>query len=264
MQDWPFFTTALTLPFFHRFLVGMTVAGVVVFFGLWFIDAGYGQYFHRKWGKAISNRAGWVIMELPVVALFFFYWVASERAFSITPLVFFLLFNLHYCQRTFVFPLLIRGKDPMPLSIILFGMSFNTANAYMQGAWIFHLSPDTLYTPEWLSTPQFVIGVVIFLAGFAVNLHSDRIIRRLRGPGDTAFHVPRGGMFEHVSSANYLGELIEWIGWAILTFSWSGLVFAFWTFANLVPRAHRNHAWYIEKFGDQYPRDRKRVIPFIY
>jgi 3-oxo-5-alpha-steroid 4-dehydrogenase 1 len=203
-------------------------------------------------------------MELPVVVLFFLYWIASERTLAITPLVFFLLFNLHYCQRTFVFPLLIRGNDLMPLSIILFGMLFNTANAYMQGAWIFYLSPETLYTPEWLMTPQFIIGIIIFLFGFVVNLHSDYIIRRLRRAGDTAFHVPRGGAFERVSSANYFGELTEWIGWAILTLSWSGLVFALWTAANLVPRAHRNHTWYLEKFGDQYPSGRKRIIPFVF
>jgi 3-oxo-5-alpha-steroid 4-dehydrogenase 1 len=264
MQDWPLFTTALTLAFFNRFLVGMIVAGVLVFFALWFVDAGYGQYFDRRWGKAISNRVGWLIMEFPVVVMFFLYWISSERTLAITPLVFFVLFNLHYCQRTFVFPLLIRGKDLMPLSIILFGMLFNTANAYMQGAWIFFLSPETLYTPDWLMTPQFGIGVIIFLSGFAVNLHSDQIIRSLRKPGDTAFHIPRGGAFERVSSANYLGELTEWIGWAILTLSWSGLVFALWTAANLLPRAHRNHNWYLEEFGDQYPSGRKRIIPFVY
>jgi 3-oxo-5-alpha-steroid 4-dehydrogenase 1 len=264
MQDWPLFTTALTTAFYYRFLGAMIIAGIAVFCALCIVDAGYGQYIDRRWGRAISNRVGWTIMELPVVVLFFLYWITSERALATTPLVFFLLFNLHYCQRTFVFPLLIRGKDLMPLSIILFGMLFNTANAYMQGAWIFHLSPETLYSPEWLTTPQFAIGVTVFLAGFAMNLHSDRIIRRLRDPGDTAFHVPRGGLFEYVSSANYLAELIEWIGWAILTLSWSGLVFALWTFANLVPRSRRNHNWYIETFGDAYPRRRKRIIPFVY
>jgi 3-oxo-5-alpha-steroid 4-dehydrogenase 1 len=264
MQDWSLFTTALTLPFFHRFLTGMIIAGIVVFFSLCFVDAGYGQYIDRRWGKAISNRVGWVIMELPVVVLFSMYWIASDRTFAITPLVFFFLFNLHYCQRTFVFPLLIRGNDRMPWSIILFGMLFNTANAYMQGAWIFHLSLETLYTPEWLTTPQFIIGAIVFLLGLRINLHSDHIIRTLREPGDTAFHIPRGGWFEQVSSAQYLGELIEWIGWAILTLSWSGLVFALWTFANLVPRARRNHAWYLERFGEAYPRGRKRIIPYLY
>jgi hypothetical protein len=46
--------------------------------------------------------------------------------------------------------------------------------------------------------------------------------------------------------------------------AWSGLVFALWTAANLVPRAHRNHTWYLEKFGDHYPSGRKRLIPFVY
>lgn len=253
-----------TLPFFHGFLTFMTLAAGVVCYALFQVDAGYGQYIDRRWGKAVNNKAGWVIMEIPVVILFAVYWWTSDRTFAATPLAFFLLFNLHYCQRTFVFPMLLRGKDEMPWSIILFGMAFNTANAYMQGAWIFVLSPEDLYTPAWLGTPQFIVGLIVFLAGFVINLHSDHIIRNLRRPGDTAFHVPRGGMFEHVTAANYFGELTEWIGWAIMTLSWSGLVFAIWTFANLVPRAHRHHEWYIQKFGDQYPKRRKRIIPFLY
>ncbi len=253
-----------TLPFFHGFLTIMTITAAVVFGALFFVDAGYGQYINRRWGKAIDNRIGWVIMEIPVVIVFAIYWLSSTRAFAATPLVFALLFNLHYLQRTFVFPLLIRGRDQMPASIVLFGMTFNTANAYMQGAWIFELSPETLYTPAWLATPQFLIGVTTFLAGFLINLHSDHIIRNLRQPGDTAFHIPRGGMFEYVTSANYFGELVEWAGWAVMTLSWSGCVFALWTFANLAPRASRHHRWYQEQFGAAYPKERRRIIPFVF
>ena len=253
-----------TLPFFHGFLIVMTTAAAGVFGALFFIDAGYGQYINRRWGKAISNKAGWVIMEAPVLILFGAYWLTSPRRFATTPLVFFLLFNLHYLQRAIVFPLLIRGKDRMPWRIIVLGMTFNIANGYMQGVWIFKLSPETLYTPAWLATPQFIFGTVLFLVGCAINLHSDHIIRTLRPPGDTAFHIPHGGMFEYVTAANYFGELTEWIGWAILTLSWPGLVFALWTFANLVPRANRHHKWYRKTFGAAYPQGRRRIIPFVY
>ena len=253
-----------SLQFFDFFLIAMIVLAGVVCSALFFIDAGYGQYIDNRWGKAINNKTGWVIMEVPVVILFFIYWLTSDRRFEITPLVFCLLFNLHYLQRTFVFPLLIRGNDLMPLSVILFGMLFNSANAYMQGMWIFHLAPADLYTPAWLTTPQFLVGVAIFLSGFAINLHSDHIIRHLRQPGDTGFHIPTGGMFEYVSAANYFGELTEWAGWAVMTWSLPGLVFAIWTLANLGPRAHRHHHWYFEKFGDAYPKNRKRMIPFLY
>ncbi|NVM55524.1 MAG: DUF1295 domain-containing protein [Candidatus Helarchaeota archaeon] len=242
----------------------MVIIAVIIFIMLFFVSAGYGQYITKKWGKSINNKAGWVIMEIPVVIIFLIYWIVSERTFEITPMVFFVLFNIHYCQRTFVFPLLIRGKDDMPWTIILFGMVFNSANAYMQGTWIFFLSPATMYPLSWLATPQFIIGVAIFLTGFVINIHSDYIIRNLRKPGDTAFYIPRGGMFRYVTSANYLGEFTEWVGWACMTLSWAGLVFAIWTFANLAPRANRHHRWYKEKFGDEYPKNRKRMIPFLY
>ena len=252
------------LVFFDWFLILMVIIAVIIFIMLFFVSAGYGQYITKKWGKSINNKAGWVIMEIPVVIIFLIYWIVSERTFEITPMVFFVLFNIHYCQRTFVFPLLIRGKDDMPWTIILFGMVFNSANAYMQGTWIFFLSPATMYPLSWLATPQFIIGVAIFLTGFVINIHSDYIIRNLRKPGDTAFYIPRGGMFRYVTSANYLGEFTEWVGWACMTLSWAGLVFAIWTFANLAPRANRHHRWYKEKFGDEYPKNRKRMIPFLY
>ena len=65
-----------------------------------------------------------------------------------------------------------------------------------------------------------------------------------------------------MSSPNYLGEMIEWLGWAIMTWSLAGLVFFFWTVANLLPRAVANHKWYKKKFPD-YPSDRKAIIPYL-
>jgi len=66
-----------------------------------------------------------------------------------------------------------------------------------------------------------------------------------------------------VASPNYFGEIVEWTGWALATWSLPGLAFALFTMANLVPRAHANRVWYIDTFPD-YPRQRKRVIPFVY
>ena len=72
-------------------------------------------------------------------------------------------------------------------------------------------------------------------------------------------------MFRYVTSANYFGEIVEWTGFAILTWSASGAVFALWTFANLVPRADAIYKRYAELFGDELRKERrKRVIPFVY
>ena len=72
-------------------------------------------------------------------------------------------------------------------------------------------------------------------------------------------------MFRYVSSANYLVELVEWTGFAILTWSAAGAVFALWTFANLAPRARKINERYSQEFGDEFKRlNLKSIIPFIY
>jgi steroid 5-alpha reductase family enzyme len=114
-----------------------------------------------------------------------------------------------------------------------------------------------------LSHPRTIIGVFIFVVGFIINRWSDRILRSLRThPGDD-YQVPYGGLFRWVSCPNYLGEIIEWTGWAIATWSLPGLSFAIWTVANLAPRARAHHAWYQAHFQD-YPARRKALIPGIW
>ena len=153
----------------------------------------------------------------------------------------------------------------MPVSIILMGVLFNTLNAFMQGGWIFYLSPDDAYPASWLTGLPFVLGTLLFFAGMAVNIHSDAVIRHLRKPGDTAHYLPRGGMFRYVTSANYFGEFVEWAGFAVLTWSWSGAVFALWTFANLAPRADRIYELYRREFPDELDTKKvRRILPFIY
>jgi hypothetical protein len=95
-----------------------------------------------------------------------------------------------------------------------------------------------------------------------VNLWADGRLRRLRAPGETGYAIPRGGLFELVSCPNYLGEIVEWIGWAVASASLAGLAFAVYTAANLAPRAIAHHAWYREKFPG-YPGSRKALVPFL-
>ena len=203
-------------------------------------------------------------MESPVFIAMCILWLCSDRALEAGPLALFILFQSHYLQRAFVFPLLIRGRSQMPLGIVLMGMVFNTLNALMQGGWIFYVSPAGYYD-GWFARPYIWVGGALFIAGMVINLRSDRIIRHLRRPGDTRHYIPYGGMFRYVSSANYFGELLEWVGFAVASWSWAGAVFAWWTFANLAPRAASLRRRYEQEFGEEFSRlRRKRIIPFIY
>ena len=153
----------------------------------------------------------------------------------------------------------------MPWAIVLMGALFNTLNALMQGGWIYFFSPADYYPADWLTRLPFLAGTALFFAGMYVNIQSDRIIRHLREPGDTAHYLPRGGMFRYVTSANYFGEFVEWVGFAVLTWSWAGAVFALWTFANLAPRAARIYDLYTREFpGEIDTAKTKRIIPFIF
>ena len=84
----------------------------------------------------------------------------------------------------------------------------------------------------------------------------------MRQPGAHDYAIPHGGGFEWVSAPNYLGELIEWSGWALATWSLAGLAFALFSAANLVPRALSNHRWYRQTFP-AYPPQRKALLPFV-
>ncbi|MBT4969756.1 MAG: hypothetical protein HOM80_12185, partial [Bacteroidetes bacterium] len=77
-----------------------------------------------------------------------------------------------------------------------------------------------------------------------------------------AYSIPFGKLFNYVSCPNHLGEIIEWAGFAVMTWSLPGLAFFIWTIINLLPRSLAHHKWYNKEF-DNYPENRKAVIPFI-
>ena len=255
--------TGITLHEFNIFLLIMSGIAAVVFVALYFLKAGYGMFSDSRWGISLNNKVAWVLMEAPVFIVMALLWWESERRFETAPLIIFLLFELHYFQRSFVFPFLMKGKSRMPVSIMLMGVVFNVLNGFMQGEWLFYLAPADRYTTEWLTTPPFIIGTLIFFTGMVINWHSDNVIRHLRQPGDTRHYLPQKGLYRYVTSANYFGELVEWTGFAILTWSAAGAVFAWWTFANLVPRANAIYHRYQQEFGTQMG-NRKRIFPFLY
>jgi len=213
------------------------------------------------WGPTIPSTLGWVLMELPALTVFLGFFLAGRHLGDPAALALAALWTLHYANRSLVFPFRRRGGErPMPVSIAASALFFNLVNGYLQGRWLGSLGPEL--GRGWLVDPRFLGGVALFLAGFALNLHSDGILRRLRAPGETNYRLPVGGAFRWVSCPNYLGEVLEWLGWALATWSLPGAVFALWTVANLAPRALSNHRWLRGRFPD-YPPQRRALLPFV-
>ena len=235
--------------------------GLIVFVSLFFISAPYGRHQRAGWGITIENKAGWIIMEAAAPACFFIFFLLGSWKSGVMPYLFLFLWMFHYLYRSFVFPSLIRGTKTMPLAIALFAVVFNGVNAYLQGRYLYSFAgPAGKYPLSWIGSPRFLIGVGIFFAGFIIHARSDQILRNLRKPGESGYKIPRGWLFRWISSPNYFGEIVQWAGWAVCTWSCPGLLFLLWTFFNLFPRALSNHRWYIRQFPD-YPGERNAIIP---
>jgi 3-oxo-5-alpha-steroid 4-dehydrogenase 1 len=248
---------------FSIVLYGFMGIAVATFITLFYKTASYGRHATKGWGPLISNTAAWIIMEAPASLLFFLYFIISDKSITITLIAFQIIWQTHYFHRSFIFPFMLRSDEKVSLSIILFGMIFNSINTYIQGRWIYSFAPEGAYTIAWMTDPRFIAGVIIFGLGFFINKQSDAITRKLWDPENPGYKIPYGGFFRYVSCPNYLGEIITWIGWAVMTWSLAGLFFVLWTAANLVPRGWANHKWYHDKFPD-YPAERKAIFPLLF
>ena len=256
----PTYDTVLTLAF------GLVV---LVFIGAAFTKSPYGRFASDKWGVNLSPRLGWFLMELPAMLSFLFFYFQGRNRFEIVPLFFLLVWVIHYGNRGFVFPYLIRSPTgataSFSITIVVMGWLVTTLHGYLNAAFISDLS--TQFTLDWFADPRFVVGISIYYASFVLNIHSDAIIRNLRSidevrRGEKVYRIPRGGLCRFVSNPSYLTEITAFTGFAIATWSLGATFILLITIANLVPRAFQTHRWYREKLLD-YPNERRVLIPFV-
>ena len=225
------------------------------------IAAPYGRHANTKWGPTMNSKAGWVIMELVALIAFAGSFLLGS-GYSPVTIAISGLFILHYVHRSIIYPLMTRtGKKRMPIIIVLFAVVFNVVNGYINGDYLGDNAD--LYPGSYFLDARFVIGVLLFVVGAGINISSDYYLISLRKEGqDNKYYIPRGRLFRRLSCPNHFGEIVEWIGFAVMCWSLPGVAFAAWTITNLVPRAWQHHKWYRQKFAD-YPRERKAVLPWL-
>lgn len=226
-----------------------------------FATAPYGRYARPWWsGPDLPSPLAWFLMELPQPVGFLICFGLGDRPAQAGALVLLGMWMFHYTYRTLIYPFVPR-TSAMSLSVVALGFVLNCGFSYLNGRWLFALGPSR--GAEWLVDPRFLGGAVLFFGGWVLAVSSDVILRRLRRPGEREYRIPRGGGFGLVTAPNYLGELTMWTGWTLATWSLQAATILAVSAANLVPRAARNHRWYLERFPD-YPRERRRLLPWIW
>jgi len=222
----------------------------------------------------------------------------TDQKFSLKLSLLPLLFLAHYLNRSLISPLLLTpSRSKSHILVPLVGILFNIINGSLLGS---YLSSETTisYIIHQKPTPTFWLGVGLWLAGFVGNIYHDEILFRIRrnakskgkhkeGTGEH-YAIPTGGLYSFVSYPNYLCEWLEWLGFAIaaapppfpIDFTPSSIlttpsqrwlpsltppyIFLINLICLMLPRAYRGHQWYILRFGYEYPKERRAVIPFLF
>ena len=285
-SDW------LNEPFLVTFLAYfMIISGAITFSVEQFlkVSAAYGRFAHTFSTQfSINSKVGWIVQEAPSFIIAVYYLSSAEsRFFNSNPRnrLLLMLFSLHYFHRSFIFPMFTKPKRPNPFITHVLGFIFCVWNGYLQGA---SLSRNELSS----SSTFYYLGLVIFWTGAIINIKSDYYLISLRtkrdrkikngngnGSGDNEktkrdddyatssrtsdYIMPEGGFFDFVSCPNYFGETLEWFGYALASGCIGQWAFAFFTFANLAPRAVQYHQFYKTNFKN-YPKQRKAYIPFVW
>ena len=208
----------------------------------------------------MDKKKGWILMEMPILVAVLYFYLAGNQPINYS-VVIVAAFVIHYVNRALIFPhrINVQGKT-IPVSMVLMTMIFYSINGYLIGHYFGSLR---VYTVEWMFDPRFIIGLCFFVVGFVINIQSDSILINLRKPGETDYKIPHGGLFKWVSCPNYFGEIVEWIGFAIMSWSLPGTMYALWVALALFATGLGTHRWYLSRFGGRYPGHRKAVIPFV-
>jgi hypothetical protein len=252
---------------------------LITFFILFFIPAYYGRYSNRKRFLMFSDQFAWIFQESPCVYISLYYlwdFIRSPsfawNAFNIFRIFLVLLFTVHYVHRSLIYPLKMKmgkAKRTFPIEISLMAFTFCVVNSVLQCRSILYFSDYEEKSEQQFSKfltrncIRLLYGIGLFALGMWLNISHDYHLIQLRNKKeDQGYVIPEYFLFKYISCPNYFGEILEWIGFALMANTLSAWIFIFSSFSNLYPRALTHHKWYKNKF-ENYPKDRKAIVPLV-
>lgn len=228
------------------------------------LKAYYGRYARDVYfGPEIPGLVDWIGHCTSILAVA--YCVQREswpRPFVTQFLL--LAFLAHYVNRSFVHAWLVRrGCKPIPLATMIMGSSFCAVNGLLVGRYLTMpgLAPREL-AEVGVASPSFALGALLWAVGFFGNVSHDRYLVSLKRQG-LGYQIPSWGLFKYVSGANFAFEITEWLGFWMAGGGPPAATFFFCTLCAIGPRAWHHHKFYMAKFGEAYPSDRRVLIPLV-
>lgn len=212
----------------------------------------------------INAKLAWIIQELPGFLIPTLFLYESWTNLNSSTKILLICFILHYFNRSFIFPIVMKFSSKSPLSTTLLAVLFVCFNGFLQSHTLIHDEKNGTNITDISNTITFQLGILLFGIGSFINIDSDRRLRNLRQNSEKGYKIPSGGIFEYVSAANYFGEILEWWGFALAAkLNPASLFFAGFTTVFLGMRGIQHHNFYLEKFKEDYPKGRRAVIPYL-
>ncbi|CAG7720750.1 unnamed protein product, partial [Allacma fusca] len=230
-----------------------------------FITFPYGRYAQRfkLSGIMIPGQLPFRILGINFLQPLFLMVFTSCKTFQGLNVVCVSLYAIHYFHRSVIYTKWFPTAASMPVETGVAMIFFCSAHVFCN---LYDLMNDHVV----LVHSTTVLGLSLFGFGFLMNVYHDFLLSKLKlnqrknssGSG-TKYALPVGGLFEIVSTPNFLGEIIEWWGMALVTRGYLQVLFAVSASVILLSRGWRHHKFYKELFGSKYPKNRTAVIPFV-
>jgi very-long-chain enoyl-CoA reductase len=175
----------------------------------------------------------------------------------------FALVVLHYAKREYESVFVHHFSNAtMPA----FNIIKNSTHYWLLGGlFISYYLYHPLYTAPTNNRNLIYAAAAIFVLAELGNLKAHMTLRDLRPAGTKDRGIPRGGLFEYVTCANYTYELLAWLVFAIFTQVLTAWLFFVVSFGQIAIWALKKHVALKKEFGasGKLPK-RKILVPFIW
>lgn len=216
-------------------------------------------------GIQINWRLVYVIEYLgPLFIVLFMFVFNKNFENSIHRILLFFMSTLHYLKRVLESMFLHEfSRYTMPLKNLLINCTYYWGVYGLVCGYFLFLSDSTNSNSHFLGDFKYVL-VLLFLLSEYKNYVCHKILKDLKSENNGQRGIPKGDAFEFVSCANYFYESCSWMFFSLFANHLS--CYVFWIFGTFIMASWANdrHRSYLKTFGEKYPKNRKRIIPFIY
>ena len=198
------------------------------------------RYSKFRRGNGISPRLGTLIFDGAPVLFAIGY--AMTLTATATPIqwIMAILFVLHFGKRCFEALFVHKYSGPIDVFSVVQITGF-----YSLAVWLgLFTTASVTQAPDMITW----IGLATFAAGTFINAYHHVLLANLRAHGSNEYVIPRGGLFGVIVCPHYLGELLAWLGIALVSRQLAMYIWFFGEMAYLLIRSRNTLKWYHAKF----------------